>query len=280
MQKFDCFSHPATIGPRWKRWLTSFELYADGKGLIISETTAATKQRRKAMLLHLAGPDVQEIFTTLTETGDATNYASAVEALNAYFVPRVNSAFARQTFHRITQNPGETVQQFVTRLRKAAKDCDFGTDTDNQIRDAVLNKCTSTYIKRKLLEEGQGLNSTSTLEVAAKCEKIETQLAALSVKGEESESLNRIIERSNHPSTSTQRRFQGRDKISYKCGLLEHLGRDPQCPVRGKTYRKCCGKYHFEKVICSSGWELGGNPMYNRGRTLRNGHRTSRRSRP
>ena len=89
------------------------------------------------MLLHLAGPHVQEIFTTLT-------HASAVEALNAYFVPRVNSAFARQTFHRITQNQGETVQQFVTRLRKAAKDCDFGTDTDNQIRDAVLNKCTST----------------------------------------------------------------------------------------------------------------------------------------
>ena len=150
--KFDCFSDPATIGPRWTRWLTSFELYADGKGLIISEgTTAATKQRRRAMLLHRAGPDVQKIFTTLTETGDATNYASAVEALNAYFVPQVNSAFARQTFHRITQNPGETVQQFVTRLRKAAKDCDFGTDTDNQIRDAVLNKCTSTYIKRKLL---------------------------------------------------------------------------------------------------------------------------------
>ena len=37
------------------------------------------------MLLHLAGPDVQEIFTSLTETRDATNYASVVEALNAYF---------------------------------------------------------------------------------------------------------------------------------------------------------------------------------------------------
>ena len=180
------------------------------------------------MLLHLAGPDVQEIFTTVTETGDATNYASAVEALNPYFVPQVNSAFTRQTFYRITQNPGETVQQFVTRLRKAAKDCDFGTDTDNQIRDAVLNKCTSTYIKRKLLEGGQGLNLTRTLEVAAKCEKIETQLAALSVKGEESESINRINERSNNPSTSTQGRFQGRDKICYRCGLLGHLGHDPQ----------------------------------------------------
>ena len=172
-------------------------------------------------------------------------YASAVAALNAYFVPQLNSTFARQTFHRITQNPGETVQQFVTRLRKAAKDCDFGTDTDNQIRDAVLNKCTSTYIKRKLLEEGQGLNLTRTLEVAAKCEKIETQLAALSVKGEESESINRINERSNNPSTSTQGRFQGRYKI---CGLLGHFGRDPQCPAGGKTCRKCRGKDHFENV--------------------------------
>ena len=72
LPKFDCFSNPATIGPRWTRWLTSFELYADGKGLIINDgTTAATEQRRRATLLHLAGPDVQEIFTTLTETGDA-----------------------------------------------------------------------------------------------------------------------------------------------------------------------------------------------------------------
>ena len=72
-----------------------------------------------------------------------------------------------------------------------------------------MNKCISTYIKRKLLEEGQGLNLTRTLEVAAKCDKIETQLAALSVKGEESESINRINERSNNPSTNTQERFQG-----------------------------------------------------------------------
>ena len=124
-----------------------------------------TKQRGRAILLNLAGPDVQEIFTTLTETGDATNYASAVEAVNAYFVPQANSAFACQTFQQITQNPGETVQQFVSHLRKAPKDFDFG-----QIRDALLNKCTSTYIKRKLLEEGQGPSLTCTLEVAAKCE--------------------------------------------------------------------------------------------------------------
>ena len=204
------------------------------------------------MSLHLAGPDVQEIFTTLTETGDAANYASAVEALNAYFVLRVNSAFARQTFHRISQNPGETVQHFVTRLRKADKDCDFGTDTDNQIRDAVFkNKCTSTYIKRKLLEEGHGLNLTRTLEVTSKCEKIKTQLAALSVKGKESESINRINERSDNPSTITQGRFHGRDKICYRCGLLEHFGRDRQCPTcrRKDDFGKVCKTKSYARQV-------------------------------
>ena len=54
-------------------------------------------------------------------------------------------------------------------------------DDDNQVRDAVLNKCTSTYIKRKLLEEGQSRNLNRILEVATQFERIETRLAVLSV---------------------------------------------------------------------------------------------------
>ena len=108
--KFDCHSDPATLGPHWKRWLTSFELFADGKGLIINETTNAnTRQGRRAMLLHLAGPDVQEIFSTLADTCEAADYAAAVTVLNGYFLPKVNAAFARQKFHRLQQKEGETV---------------------------------------------------------------------------------------------------------------------------------------------------------------------------
>lgn len=62
------------------------------------------------MLHHLAGPDVQEIFNTLIKTGDATDYNPAIEAFNSYFTPQVKSAFARQTFHQILQEPDETIQ--------------------------------------------------------------------------------------------------------------------------------------------------------------------------
>ena len=44
------------------------------------------------------------------------DYDAAGAALNAYFVLPVSTAFARQAFYQTAQKPGETVQQFVTRL--------------------------------------------------------------------------------------------------------------------------------------------------------------------
>jgi predicted component of type VI protein secretion system len=124
------------------------------------------KQQRRALLLHLAGPDVQEVFTTLLDTGGPNDYSKAVNALNTYFIPKVNPAYARHEFRQLKQEAGETVRQFATRLKRAAQDCDYGDDTNNQIRDEIMCKCTSNYIRRKLLEEGQGLTLNRTLEIA------------------------------------------------------------------------------------------------------------------
>lgn len=95
----------------------------------------------------------QEIFSTPRHQRKATNYVAAVTALNGCFLPKVNAGFARQKFHPLQQKEGETVLQFVTQLRKERKDCTFGADSDNQIRDAVLCKRRSDYIRGKLLEE-------------------------------------------------------------------------------------------------------------------------------
>ena len=78
LPKFKCYSEPATWGSRWTRWLTSPELYAEGKGLIIADdATNAMRQRRRALLLHYAGPNIQDIFSTLLDTGEATDYGRA-----------------------------------------------------------------------------------------------------------------------------------------------------------------------------------------------------------
>ena len=125
-------------------------------GLIVGEITeAATKQRRRAMLQHLAGPHVQGIFTTLTETGNATDYNRAVDTLNAYFVPKVNTTYARQTFHQISQKPGEIVQQVSTRLQKSSE-CGLAPMLITSLEpDTVVNKSTSTYITANYLRKAK-----------------------------------------------------------------------------------------------------------------------------
>lgn len=251
IKTFDCFSDPSTLGTRWTRWLTAYELYADGKGLIITQDKDDNKQRRRALLLHFAGPDVQDIFSTLSDTGTATDYGKAVQALNDYFVPKVNTAYARHAFRQLTQKPDEPIQQFATRLRKAAKDCGYGTDTDNHIRDEVLTKCKSDYIRRKLLEEGQDLTLARTLQIADQCEKVEAQMAALSTKDE---GVHRVAEKGKTAQTFRRRPAEGqfehkkKDSACYRCGNTGHYGRDPTCPARGQTCRKCNGRDHFAKV--------------------------------
>ena len=86
--------------------------------MIAAETNAAiVNQKRWALLLHLAGPDVQDIFSTLPHTGDIKDYKKAIDALNLYFIPKVDTTYARHCFRKLTQASGETVCQFATRLR-------------------------------------------------------------------------------------------------------------------------------------------------------------------
>ncbi|XP_070546576.1 uncharacterized protein [Ptychodera flava] len=245
---FDCAGDAATVDKWWKKWLDSFKLFADAKGLILDTDKPNIARQRRAQLLHLAGPDVQDVFSTLDDTGTPTEYSKAVDALNSHFVPVANSAYARRSFRSLTHEKGETVQQFVTRLRRAAKDCEFGADADNQIRDEVIAKCNSDYIRRKLLEEGSTLTLANTLKVARQCEEVENQMATLTTsKPETVVTINRVDKRKPKQRVKGKRSSHS-SNACYRCGQSGHYGKDPNCPARGKKCLKCNGTDHFAAV--------------------------------
>ena len=251
---FNFRDDPAMLGTRWTRWLASFELFADSRGLIMMPRDYTNRQQRRAQLLHFAGPDVQDIFLTLPNTGTVRDYDAAVTALNAYFIPKVNPAYARYTFRQMTQRPGDTVRQFVTRLWTAANICDYGTDTKNQIRDEVLCKCNSDYLRRKLLEVGPDFTLTRALELAGQCEELDTQMSMLSL--DRNNTVAAVSPANNLTaagSRKTQRHLPDRkpwqndnmNNRSYRCGKEGHFGRDQCFPARGKTCNLCNGKKSF-----------------------------------
>ena len=66
------------------------------------------------MLLHMIRLQGQEIFETLSPTGDS--YEHALEALSDHFLVRKNSPFGRLVFHQAKKKLVESVEQCLTRL--------------------------------------------------------------------------------------------------------------------------------------------------------------------
>ena len=64
-----------------------------GIGMNINEN-----KRKKELMLHFAGPAVNEIFDTLDDTEQESDYKTAVEKLTAYFAPQTNIAYKVYNF--------------------------------------------------------------------------------------------------------------------------------------------------------------------------------------
>ncbi|KXJ26321.1 hypothetical protein AC249_AIPGENE305 [Exaiptasia diaphana] len=60
LKAFDPTGDVTSVGPRWKRWKRSFQYYLTGRGI-------KDDDRKKALLLHLAGERVHDIFDGLAE---------------------------------------------------------------------------------------------------------------------------------------------------------------------------------------------------------------------
>lgn len=120
IQRFD--PNVNNVEFRWKKWLRGFELYAVRKGVTRAD-------QKKALLVHSAGNEVQDIYFTLTETdpGENQNVCDvACKLLTDHFSPMTNVPCERSLFRSTGQQINETIEQFITRLREQAEYCNFG----------------------------------------------------------------------------------------------------------------------------------------------------------
>ena len=169
---FDPKGEPTTLSVRWKRWKRAFRLYVASKGV--------TNQAQKvALLLHSGGMELQEIFYTLAPEDEAqNNFDNCLTVLDNYFTPKVNVPFERHGFRQMAQLQGETVDQFVCRLRQKAVACEFDK-VDEAIRDQLIEKCRDPALRRKFLEKAQDGTLTVLQDVARVHESVNLQMRSL-----------------------------------------------------------------------------------------------------
>ena len=76
-----------------------------------------------------------------------------MQALERHFEPTRNVIYERHKFNTCEQDQGETVAQYITKLRQLASTCEFGVLENDLIRDClVLGTKDSSACARMLRE--------------------------------------------------------------------------------------------------------------------------------
>lgn len=112
LPSFDTETDPGSVGPRWNKWLQRFENYTTAMNI-------TGDARLKALLLHIAGERVHDIYDTLATEDD--KYADTKQMLSGYFSPKKNVQYQVYIFRKAVQEPGENLDSYHTRLRMLAK---------------------------------------------------------------------------------------------------------------------------------------------------------------
>ena len=221
------------------------------------------KKQKRAMLLHYAGPSVDEIFDTLEDTGDEDDYDKAVEKLNDYFKPKANVTYEVYIFRQAKQKEEETIDSFHTRLRQLSRYCAF-PDVDKEIKEQIILNCCSNSLRRKALREDLDLEKLlkagRALELSeSQAKEVEKNEAAANAIGSKRERKPQTPSK-GQPKVFPAKTTRGRHTTvkpranPKKCGHCggEYPHKDGPCRAKGKRCNSCGKLNHFAKECRSN----------------------------
>jgi len=173
---------------------------------------------------------VQEIYFILAGK-DVNDFA--VTVLDDYFAPKTNFPFERHLFRQIAQESGETVDQFVCRLRQRAISCEFGAGEDDYIRDQVIDKCYSNHLRRKFLEKEGALTLDDLLRIARSQKAVNRQMKQFSADQMNNQVNDQGNNQKNDQVNAVGDKLDGQKaKICFGCGQEGHFSGDKKCLAR------------------------------------------------
>ncbi|XP_064464259.1 uncharacterized protein LOC135375498 [Ornithodoros turicata] len=274
-------STPGKPNVPWTQWR---QLFCNFLGA--SRAEEFTSKRKKQILLHCLGIEGLRIYNTFPEvvheatqtasreagatpststvSGTVTpvpdEYETALRTLDAYFATTINVVTERHNFRRRTQLPGESIDDFVLALRELSASCNFGAQTEDNLRDQFVQGVYSQQIRGRLLLDGSALTFSRAVDIAKHCKRVsdETQSfvhgdvvqaignAPLSkTRGRQSKGQTLQL----HHSQNSQRKDGAQRLRCYRCGSMQHLANASNCPA---FHKRCnnCGKVGHYATVC------------------------------
>ncbi|XP_026745717.1 uncharacterized protein LOC113507064, partial [Trichoplusia ni] len=259
-EKLDLDGDNATVALRWEQWKRSFNIYLEATGI-------SGEEKKRATLLLLGGPGIQEIVFNLpgayeeNSTTEAGVFKTVIEKLDDYFLPKQNKIYERHLFRQIKQVEGEKFEKFVVKLRNQSSKCKF-TSPDEHIIDQIVEKCFSPELRKKILTLGDTVTLDKIITEANTLEIVNQQLEEYGQNSKPND-VNTIRSYKKNYSEKTDdvkrkneiKKLESTTKSDMskcgRCGYDKHIAPNEECPAKRRNCNACGKSGHFS-AMCKS----------------------------
>ena len=270
---FDTDVSCINAGLKWQEYLEAFENFMVMHNITDDRRTICT-------LLHVAGDQIVRIYATLRVNSETVDHETEKEAdgttakkvpkvdkfadvcrkLTQYFNPKRSKMYERHVFSHLKQKPEEDIMSFVTRLRTAARYCEY-TDVDDMICTQVLSYGTSEWLTTRAFSEKDEptLQSILTLMLTKDVSSSRSKAMRDPTIDHNEESVNHVAHSSSQNShrqqqsmrTHAAQQSRPTNQSGKACGYCGKDSNHSRCPAADSECRACGKKGHWDSVCRS-----------------------------
>jgi hypothetical protein len=223
-------SFSGNVSENWAKWIQRYSIYMKA-----TKIDKEAEDVKVATFLSLVGEEALDIYNTFvfTPPADKDVLAKVTEKFDLLCTPQKNEMFERFKLENIKQKDGQTIDQFVTELKTAAKSCKYGEVMESIIRDRLVFGLMDLKLQEKLLGD-QDLNLQRAIERARASEETKMKTKMLQ---QDKKFCDEVRSVKKPGSKNEDEKF-----VCKKCGYKHKWGR---CPAFGKECALCGEKNHF-----------------------------------
>uniref|UniRef100_A0A914PR63 CCHC-type domain-containing protein n=1 Tax=Panagrolaimus davidi TaxID=227884 RepID=A0A914PR63_9BILA len=231
---------PAYTGnTRFDVWETQLEMYMAARGFGATDD----KEKSLSLLQHIGSTTLEKIIDW-THPGKPTtkSYDQLIALLKEMFAIKKNVTALRFKFLTEKQQPGQTLQEYLSHMSQLYGQCSISDMKPDQIGVlAILQGLASDELRQYLMNPGNKIDDMSKVQdLALNFEQNRNAAKALKGRG--------VVDEHAKPYSMN---VVGKGMKCRYCGEGHQPGKE-RCPANGKTCSSCGKKNHFARV-CKSG---------------------------
>ncbi len=234
----------------WQYFKDSWQNYE-----VAVELAQKDKTVRVATLLSVIGRECFLIYKNLPFTEEERKDPDTIlQGLSNYFEPQRNTVYERYVFNTCSQEPHESIDSYVNRLRKLSATCEFDALLNEMIRDRVVIGVKDSGLRARLLRE-KNLTLEKCLDTCRAAEMTSQQLKAIDGNGEV-EAVHAVGQKTKKKKSSKQAREDRLSESRRNCTYCGTQHAKKHCPAWGHQCKKCKRNNHFASVCKSRGTKV------------------------